>query len=199
MWGVGDPSRSSRSQGGSWAYAILPFIEQDNMYQNRSWTVAATCYTCSTRRSPEAKVPVNDAYGEYNGGGWKWGKTDYAANGLVIPNRPLCLTIASITDGTSNTILVGEKSMNPKDYDSGTWYWVEPFFTGGSNGTQRGGSLIVHDSPEMGLLFRDNWGSAHLNGAQFAFADGSVRTLSFLTSGDVVHALLTPAGGEIVP
>jgi hypothetical protein len=34
---------------------------------------------------------------------------DYAANGLVVRNRPRCSRFADITDGLSNTFLVGEK------------------------------------------------------------------------------------------
>src|SRR5207249_3350891 len=36
-WGVGDPNRRPADQTGSWAYAILPFVEQDNMYAARAW------------------------------------------------------------------------------------------------------------------------------------------------------------------
>jgi prepilin-type N-terminal cleavage/methylation domain-containing protein len=32
VWGIGQPGRSGSNQTGSWAYAILPFIEQTSMY-----------------------------------------------------------------------------------------------------------------------------------------------------------------------
>jgi hypothetical protein len=46
--------------------------------------------------------------------------------------------------------------------------------------------------------YPQNWGSPHIAGPQFAFADGAVRTVSFATNGSVVWALLTPTGNEPV-
>jgi prepilin-type N-terminal cleavage/methylation domain-containing protein/prepilin-type processing-associated H-X9-DG protein len=202
-WGVGDPARPPRDQTGSWAYAILPWIEQRALYQNRTWTVAVPMCVCPSRRAAVASKPASDAYGTYSGGGWSWGHTDYGANAQVVPNRPRCLCLADITDGTSQTLLVGEKAMNPKDYSTGTWYWDEPFFLGGSGGTQRGfnlslgqGMTVLRDAADMALSFRYNWGAAHLGGAQFVFCDGSVRLASYNTPELVIKALLTPNGGE---
>jgi prepilin-type processing-associated H-X9-DG protein len=42
-------------------------------------------------------------------------------------------------------------------------------------------------------------GPADPAGAQFAFVDGSVRLLCHGTPPAVMQALLTPAGGEVVP
>src|SRR5262245_26902774 len=78
-WGVGDPQRSPREQGGGWGYAILPFLEQENMHRNRTWTEVVKLFICPSRRRPVAqKPPEMDEYASYEGGGWTWGKTDYA-------------------------------------------------------------------------------------------------------------------------
>lgn len=200
-WGVGDPARTPQDQTGSWAYALLPFLEQGNMFQDRAWTVPLKSYICPARRQPQAQAAVNDQYGAYNGGGWDWGKTDYAANSLLVPNRPTCLAIERIKDGTAYTILAGEKAIDPRNYSSGTWYWDEPFFTGGAGGTQRGpvfpfgaGTKVLRDV--VGVDFQYNWGAAHPTGCNFLYADGSVRPLAYTTSPDQVLAALTPAGGE---
>jgi prepilin-type N-terminal cleavage/methylation domain-containing protein len=155
-WGVGDPSRMSRDQTGSWAYAILPFLEQENAHRLREWREPVSVFGCPSRRPVKAMVPVDDEHGTYSGGGWTWGKTDYAANALVIPNRPRCLRMADLTDGTAQTVLVGEKAMDPRNYATGTWYWDEPFFTGGNGGTQRDGRLVFRDA--VGIRFARNWG-----------------------------------------
>jgi type II secretory pathway pseudopilin PulG len=199
-WGVGAPELSPWQQTGSWAYSILPFIEQQNMYAQRAWMDAVKVYVCPSRRQALPQLVVPDDHGTYWGGGWAWGKIDYAGNRLLFPNRPYCLSIRVITDGTSHTILVGEKSMAPQDYSSGTWYWDEPFFTGGSDGTVRSGTRILQDSHalEEGLQFRWNWGSPHTVGAQFIFADGSVRQVAYATPQSIIAALLTPSGGEVV-
>ena len=199
-WGVGMPGLSPWQQTGSWAYAILPFVEQQNMYAQRAWIDPVKIYVCPSRRSALPQLAVSDDHGTYWGGGWPWGKIDYAGNRLLFPNRPYCVSLAAITDGTSNTLLVGEKAMAPQDYTSGTWYWDEPFFTGGSDGTVRSGTLILHDARalEDGLQFRWNWGSPHTAGAQFVFADGSVHSVLYAAPQSVVAALLTPSGGEVV-
>jgi prepilin-type processing-associated H-X9-DG protein len=84
-----------------------------------------------------------------------WAKTDYAGNYLVMPDwtdprflttglrgyggsRSYPITPSDMTDGASNTIMVGEKAMAVAAYDTGGWYWDEPFFAGGSGGTTRG-------------------------------------------------------------
>ncbi len=203
--GVGEPNRTPRDQTGSWAYALLPFLEQQAMYDRRAWTEPFKIYHCPSRRAPRAQLPQNDVYGDYNGGGWAWGKTDYAANTYAVPNRPNCLSFARFTDGTSHTLLCGEKAMSPANYETGTWYWDEPFFVGGAGGTHRGkgflageGSAVVRDDPGMGFSYRYNWGSAHPGGAQFVLADGAVQSIAYGTDAAVVSALLTPAGGEVV-
>jgi prepilin-type processing-associated H-X9-DG protein len=194
------PGLLPSQQLGSWAYSVLPFIEQQNMYEQRAWMDAVKIYICPSRRAAMPQPVVSDEYGTYWGGGWLWGKIDYAGNKSLFPNRPYVRSIREITDGTSHTILAGEKSMAPQDYTSGTWYWDEPFFTGGSDGTVRSGSRVQQDSRGLveGRQFRWNWGSPHTAGAQFVFADGSVRQIPYATSQNVVAALLTPSGGEAV-
>ena len=89
IWGVGDPARGPTDQTGSWGYSILPFIEQGAMYNIPDWKEAVATYICPERRLPiAATVVAEDAYGTYTGGGWTWGKTDYAANLFVFDNRP---------------------------------------------------------------------------------------------------------------
>jgi prepilin-type N-terminal cleavage/methylation domain-containing protein/prepilin-type processing-associated H-X9-DG protein len=203
-WGVGDPALSPRFQTGSWLFALLPFVEQQQQYQQRDWQIPVKTYVCPSRRAAVARVPANDARGAYNGGGWAWGKADYAANALVVPNRPLdgpapCLNIAGLTDGTSHTVLAGEKAMDVLNYEAAGWWWDEPFFLGGSDSTSRKGNGLLQDAPGTALLTRENWGSAHPGAAQFVFADGGVRAVPYATPPAVLRALMTPSSGEVVP
>ncbi|HKI37077.1 MAG TPA: DUF1559 domain-containing protein [Gemmataceae bacterium] len=197
FWGVGDPTLRPQAQTGSWAYAILPSVEQDPMYRQRQWTAGLSLYVCPSRRSPAAEsVAAQDAYGQYQGGGWTWGKTDYAVNLEAFDNRPLCYSMKRFKDGLSNTILVGEKAFDPSVQTPQSWYWDEPFFLGGSKGTSRGGLAILRDG--LGIPYKENWGAPHTSGAQFLFGDGAVRPLSFATDAPLLAALLSPDGGEAV-
>jgi prepilin-type N-terminal cleavage/methylation domain-containing protein/prepilin-type processing-associated H-X9-DG protein len=198
-FGVGSPELRPEQQTGAWHYAILPYVEQQAMFRERLWTMGLGLYVCPSRRSPEAVAIVeSDDYGAYASGGWTWGKTDYAGNGLLFPNLPApkLKAFSSLSDGTSNTLLVGEKAIDPLVQVPNSWYWDEPFFVGGSRGTTRLGVQVMRDRVDN--VFKQNWGAAHPGAAQILLADGSVRGLSYETSWSVVSALLTPAGGETV-
>jgi prepilin-type N-terminal cleavage/methylation domain-containing protein len=165
-----------------------------------------------------------------------WGRTDYATNGYIVQAADHCLpagsaghqtrtvtTVAQIRDGTSNTILAGEKSYSPKYGNMGSWYFDEPFIFGDIGGTTRGLPYMYTDvqcdqsgkritAPDGGNAFSLNgssgtedshggcWGSPFSSGVPFAMADGSVRWLSYSMSGtSTLLYLLTPNGGEVIP
>ncbi len=102
-----------------------------------------------------------------------------------------------MTDGLSNTIFVGEKSMDPRAYNTGGWYWDEPVFTGGAGGTGCNGTGLYRDG--VGVNFPNNWGGPHPTGAMFLFGDGDVCLLSYSVSAADFAAALTPSGGEPPP
>ena len=197
-WGAGQTGLGPQAQTGSWAYALLPYLEQQNLFQALVWGTPLEVYVCPVRRTTIAYPVQNDTYGTYNGGGWAWGKTDYAVNQRMVPQRPSCLMIATATDGTSFTILAGEKSMSPTYYQAGGWFWDEPFMLGGSDSTSRKGTVLQADSTSLDqlLTFRENWGSAHPGAAAFLFVDGSVRRVPYSVDPTAFAAALTPAGGE---
>ena len=195
-YGVGDPALPPTRQTGSWAFALLPYVEQAAAHRDRKWGHPVPVYHCPARRPPAALTcPPSDKYASYQSAGWAWARTDYAANAWAVMNRPVCLRYASFLDGLSVTIVLGEKSMDPDDYATGTWFWDEPYFLGGSGGTMRGNSEVLRDA--RGVDFRQNWGSAHPGGALFLFADGSVHLFRYGTQPKVIAALRTPAGGEV--
>ncbi|GIW96960.1 MAG: prepilin-type N-terminal cleavage/methylation domain-containing protein [Pirellulaceae bacterium] len=192
-WGIGAPGIRPKDQPGSWAYSILPFLEQHHAYEQLDFRVIQPVFLCPTRSRPVPLPTVDDAYGRYESGGWGWAKTDYAANLLMIRNRPQVLGPGAITDGLSNTIAAGEKAYDRVIHTATTWYWDEPIFTGGSQGTSRDGGLLVPDGDRY--EFKANWGSPH-SGVHFVRADGSVHLESFQIDWRVFDGLRTPQGGE---
>ena len=107
--------------------------------------------------------------------------------------------LEDITDGAANTVLLGEKALDSDNYDSGTWYWDEPFFLGGSDSTSRKGTELLRDTSGSALAARENWGSAHPNSANFLFADGAVHHIRYDADSAVLLAVLTPKGNDPVP
>ena len=132
---------------------------------------------------------VDDQYGRYESGGWGWAKTDFVANFLVVPNMPDVTSPASITDGLSNTLLVREKSFDRLIHTASSWYWDEPIFSGGSQGTARDGFGLVPDGDKYD--FKHDWGSPH-SGVHFVLCDGSVELVDFQTDWRVFAARRTP-------
>lgn len=195
--GVGVPGLAPKEQCGSWGYAILPFVEQEAAYKARQWEHGVALYACPSRRSPAPQPTHDDEFGAADGGGWLWGKIDYAMNANLCWGAPFCFPLSVVTDGTAHTILAGEKSLNVDAYTNGSWYWDEPFFTGHWWSTRRITGVVVRDV--RGYTYMDKWGAAHPVAANFLFADGSVRPIPYGTPTEVVEALMTPKGGEPDP
>jgi prepilin-type N-terminal cleavage/methylation domain-containing protein len=209
-WGLADPAAPPMDQTGSWAFSILPFVEQNNVFQTAAQGAPVRIYLCPSRgRDPSLPVPVSDpvfpGVGFQDGGLNPWSTTDYAGNGYVLNNRwpaggvpvaDLPHPMSHVTDGLSNTIFLGEKAMDRRSFNTGSWYWNEPVFSGGSGGTDRWGTLIIPDG--VGTPFATNWGSSHIGAAMFVFGDGSARPLRFGLDSSVMAALLSPDGGEVV-
>jgi prepilin-type processing-associated H-X9-DG protein len=104
-----------------------------------------------------------------------FGLSHYAANSRVLgANKDL--RFADITDGTANTLLVGEINANFQPWGHPV-NWRDP-------------AKGINRSPH------GFGGSPYSGGANFSMADGSVRFVSERIHPDVLRALSTPAGGE---
>jgi prepilin-type N-terminal cleavage/methylation domain-containing protein/prepilin-type processing-associated H-X9-DG protein len=204
QWGVGDPTKQPSDQPGAWGFALLPYVEQENAYAASDYGAGCKTFACPSRRTGQAQVcPASDPLWsgwDYTTAGLNpWTKTDYCANTEVVLGRgSALLTLLQITnaDGTAETILLGEKSIDPRAYNTGGWYWDEPIACGGNGGNGRNGDSLARDVD--GVNYPNNWGAAHDAGAQFAFCDGSVRTIKYSTSGSIISALLSWNGHEAV-
>lgn len=140
-----NPPRPEMADGCSWAYKILPFIEQGNMYESWQYGGSINAFMDPGRGGTGIAEHVydpasTDFYGNIAAAG---PCTDYAANAMVIgsgmnavasgtalavsPNwnagpssawKSYRRKLTDIKDGTSNTILVGTKAMATQTYNS---------------------------------------------------------------------------------
>jgi prepilin-type N-terminal cleavage/methylation domain-containing protein len=118
----------------------------------------------------------------------------------VIYQRSMVKT-SQIADGTSNTILIGEKNANPDHYMSGLMdNDNESMFAGYDDDNQRTVNITSLTSPQFtsetnycrdrqGYTPWDAFGSAHANSAQFVFCDGSIHSINYTVSPIVLFYL----------
>jgi prepilin-type N-terminal cleavage/methylation domain-containing protein len=98
-------------------------------------------------------------------------------NGPIAPRRPTRLV--HITRGTSNTLMLGEKYMNPANYATGQDPGDnECMYTGINNDVARSAQNPPLQD-RRGLADTVRFGSPHVSGCQFVMCDGSVRNVRF--------------------
>jgi len=109
------------------------------------------------------------------------------------------ISFRDIRDGTSHTLLVGERRTIPSAAFYSTWSGVIP---GGAEAPQRVLGVSDHtpnsNNAGAGSLHLDDFGSWHEGGAQFVLADGHVQFISENIDFRTFQALSTIAGNELV-
>jgi prepilin-type N-terminal cleavage/methylation domain-containing protein len=266
--------RPAVAEGCTWPYKILPYIEQQNLFNNYSFSVPVKTFMDPAR--PGTGLAAAQWSGQPDATIYSAGQvTDYAANDMVIGSGenttgPVSAPtfgntwtgppsswnayrrkLTAITDGTSNTVLLGTKALATQVYNqrgSGTFtlsngatqntnddpitdpgpgvlglvrgycpdtvWWLagipgpatsDPYDTaipgctypiGNGNSWLKWTFSIVKDAPDLDSTNR--WGGPYAGGALMAMADGSVRTMSYTTSYQVVIPVITPNGGEVL-
>jgi prepilin-type N-terminal cleavage/methylation domain-containing protein len=191
---------------GSWAFHILPYIEQDNFHRSRAglgnnaWgntpskSVALKTFLCPVRGRPGFSTTGGRAgpYTDYVLNCWLNAPTNGAE--WVVDARA---KLSSITDGTSNTFLAGYRVVHPRDYQSTSDFWNETILFSGSWGTGLGTNRLGFFSDRRGQeLFiaagsptafpasstgRASWGSPFEDGSFFVMCDASVRSVRYGT------------------
>lgn len=112
-----------------------------------------------------------------------------AGEGIFFHNSRL--TFASISDGLSNTLLIGERGSK---LGSSVWSGVIP---GANNAKGRIVGSADH-TPNHADHHFDDFSSFHPQGVHFLVGDGSVQRINDQINVAVYHAMVTRSGGEVV-
>ena len=124
-----------------------------------------------------------------------WPKQLTRANGIMA-ERYGC-KIAQVTDGLSNTLMIGEVTgKGAGTYRSHFWFtWNLADMRGGVNGplsVPGGVNPTIFDERKAGFS------SYHTGGCHFLLGDGSVRFINQTVSLTVLKQLSTRSGGEVI-
>jgi prepilin-type N-terminal cleavage/methylation domain-containing protein/prepilin-type processing-associated H-X9-DG protein len=229
-----------------WCVHILPQLERSDVYTkirfgdwpwyqqgpgyNSMSGGAQLCYNGIPMRPYQCPWDPRDELITQSGGYWialtgylgvngqnqLWDpNTGKGQDGVFAPNHPV--STGDISDGTSTTIMIGEK---PPSFDTnngqgeyyGWWYAGAGDLTHqlGTSDTLLGAAEIGPGAPNNPEYFRPgklvdpmnldlyHFWSLHTGGGVFLFADGSAKMITYQIGKAILPAMSTIAGGEPV-
>jgi prepilin-type processing-associated H-X9-DG protein len=211
---------------------ILPYVEQDNAlaqarayapkdpysWRNPTTSLSMKMFTCPADPRGSQTYPASgglpaQALTMYLGNS---GTTSNSFDGVLYMSSKVRIT--DIIDGSSNTLLVGERPPN-SNLEFGWWfaaygydgrgngdcvipsndlavanYFISNYScTSGATAAQKIG--LQPGNPNVGCDAAHYW-SFHTGGAQFLMGDGSARMITD-SNNSIIAALSTRAGGEV--
>jgi prepilin-type N-terminal cleavage/methylation domain-containing protein/prepilin-type processing-associated H-X9-DG protein len=217
--GVGPAPDLADASGPGWGWAVhlLEDVEQAPLASRinvslgigNSANASARIQTVPVFRCPSDATPatfttagtaVEIAHANYVG---SFGNNDpeenlSAGNGMLYRNSKV--KIAHVTDGVSNTVMVGERSSEiAKATWTGAVLGAEVPFSKDPSETEGSFLLVLghgDHEPNSPSAHIDDYYSRHMQGVNFVFGDGSVRTVGNSIDYTVWQALQSRAGEE---
>jgi prepilin-type N-terminal cleavage/methylation domain-containing protein len=223
---VGGVPATYATQGWGWCYQILPYIDQTPLWSMPSGTDATIIETpvpflyCPSRG--RQTVVQNIAVSDYNGNGGSYGTwTSLTApanslDGVFVPAPTSAggnkVNMEAITDGTSNTLLIGEKWLYFQWYSDRTsgggscidnegwcngWDNDSIGFSGTLTSVYTTANVynatqdVVVPVPDTTLAWSCglNFGSAHVGSFGSLMCDGTVRFVAYSVNPTTWHNL----------
>jgi prepilin-type N-terminal cleavage/methylation domain-containing protein/prepilin-type processing-associated H-X9-DG protein len=206
----GQPAVGEQQHAG-WGFQILPYVEGDNVWKGNPASndtgriqvavgTPSSLFFCPSRRGVQTVVFTDPGY--FGGSPMTVALCDYAASnyeetGIVRYRYPT--RFADITDGTSSTLLVGDKRLNrallgqpQRDDDTG-------YASGFDADVIRRTDLPP--APDYNAARGDGdyrFGSSHIGGFNAVFADGSVHYLSYSIDATTFRYLGNKSDGQAI-
>ena len=199
-----DASDPNKRQDWMWSYHILPYIEKEDVWRMPNSTqlniAVIDTYFCPSRRpaAPYGGHAVMDYAGNA-------GVDQDGATGVVAKAEKPIVRIRHITDGTSNTMAVGEKQVNIAAFGTAIDDNECVYYHGWNYDydTYRYCRLVsgVYERPGIDLNVPGNtdthytFGSSHTTGFHAVFADGAVRHIGYNIDPNVLMRVCNRADG----
>ena len=221
--------------GWGWGTMILSHIEQASLYNSVNFSLPVTdagsrtvrttrlaAFLCPSNTGGSATLTIKDssgnvlisdlASGQYVGLAGQWEPEEFPDQNNGVFYRNSTIGIRDITDGTSTTLMVGERSQNvanaawagaiPAGKSCNNPQWpvqdceMSNVLLLGHTGPSPDETWIdVPNNPKAGA---DDFHSLHPGGCNFLFGDGSVRFIKETVNPKAFSSLATRAGGEVV-
>lgn len=218
----------------SWITYTLPFLDQAPIYNQLDLSTTAFVPTGPNAAILSLTLPAivcpsdPSAFEAWDSGPLRFGRTSYlgvTGNNAYAPgsgNQSVCTAqtiapselgmfqvnsnhrIASISDGTSATLLIGERPCTPGNF----WgRWSGPGSGNYCPAAIADAMLPSHDvygiaglkpSSANDIYAVQHWWSRHAGGAQFLFVDGHAQFLSYSMDHDTLWSLSTRGQGELI-
>lgn len=206
--------------GWAWGAFILPHLDQAPLYNaarigegslphdhRGQYQTVLPAFMCPS----DVGQPLNadTMWNFFMNDGWEAAKSNYVANNdHAAPNREVADTspahdpsgifwlnsrmkMRDVTDGTSNTIAVGERAYHPQNTNASAGTWAASSHAAGTNDFSHDnlgtGLARINEVSSDAWAFVRSFSSPHVGGAHFLFMDGSVHFLSENINHDVTN------------
>jgi prepilin-type N-terminal cleavage/methylation domain-containing protein len=210
----GVPQVGQNQQAG-WCFQILPFVEANATWNGSGATTDALravaaigttnkLFFCPTRRQPQTVTYQDNYQPPLTGGLITHALCDYAASdkegtGVVRQFNPT--KFADVSDGTSNTLMVGEKRMNltflgQKQPDDNQGYTVGFNLDTIRKATKGPAQDYFGGAGQDGNA---QFGSSHPGSFNAVLVDGSVRQVPYGIDKVVFQYLCNRSDGQTIP
>ena len=201
---------TTTSPGWGWVAMILPYIDQAPLYNKLDTGSVKPSATASTlvQTVLSAYRCPSDTGKATNSNRNNWGTSNYAgvwgsgdanesiSSGNGIFSASSSVRMRDITDGTSNTIGIGERAygrLGSDNYNGAIWAGI-------CDAGKYASNIWSLNTGSKSINGTDDWSfsSQHVGGVHFLLMDGSVRFISENTNTGLVQNLANKSDGNVV-